>query len=322
MSSLESQTGPLKEESVDLWQVEESCRDILRNRAAEQGVTLTIDPETAQSFRPPRILTNERYLRQVFMNVIGNAIKYNKPRGSVTVSGTVVEQSADALTCRFSVADTGIGMSESFQKKMFEPFVQEHGGARGQYNGTGLGLSIVKRILDQMGGTIQVHSVPGEGTTITWTLTFALDKDDTPAPDQPEAPPALTLTGKRVLAAEDNDLNAEILLFLLQDAGAEVKLVPNGQQLVDAFAASPLGYYDYILTDIMMPVLDGYAACHAIRTMARPDARIIPIIALTANAFAEDAAKATDAGMDAHITKPCDLAKLQRCLAELEQRWQ
>ena len=321
MSSLESQTGPLKEESVDLWQVEESCQDILMNRAAEQGVTLTIDPETAQSFRPPRILTNERYLRQVFMNVIGNAIKYNKPHGSVTVSGTIVEQTEDALTCRFAVADTGIGMSESFQKKMFEPFVQEHGGARGQYNGTGLGLSIVKRILDQMGGTVQVDSTPGEGTTITWTLTFLLDKDYTPASDQKaDDPNALTLTGKRILTAEDNDLNAEILLFLLQDAGAEVKLVSNGQQLVDAFAASPEGHYDYILTDIMMPILDGYEACHEIRTMDRPDAQSVPIIALTANAFAEDAAKASSAGMDAHITKPCDLAKLQRCLGELERK--
>ena len=268
------------------------------------------------AFDPPRVRASERHLRQIFINLIGNAVKYNRPGGRVVLTAKVASRTADAVTCQFGVSDTGIGMSKAFQSRMFEPFSQEQTESPSEYRGTGLGLSIVKAMIDQMGGQITVDSRKGEGTDIVWTLTFPIDREYRETAD-PEAPAELDLTGKRILAAEDNALNAEIVEMMLEEAGARVTLVDNGKALVEAFAASPAGSFDYILTDVMMPVMDGYEACRAIRAMERADAAAIPIVAMTANAFSEDIRRSLDAGMNAHISKPFDVNKLKQSLAKL-----
>lgn len=304
----------LFEESVNIRDVIENCKDILEAKAGEQDIELNLDG--LKEFYPPRVMTSEVHLNQIFMNVIGNAIKYNKYGGKVYVSAVVLDQNADTVACRFSVTDTGIGMSGDFQQQMFDPFTQEHGENRSEFKGTGLGLSIVKRIVEQMGGKILVESEKDIGTKFSWDLTFAIDKDyDENKKIIPEK--KVSLNGIHVLAAEDNSLNSEILKFLLEDMGMKVELVENGQRAVDVFRESRPGEYDLILMDIMMPVMNGYEACQKIRSMDRPDASKIPIIALTANAFAEDIARSAEAGMDAHITKPINENKLKECMLRL-----
>ena len=314
MSKLEARKVRLHEESVDLHALVDSCREIMENRAVEAG--LSFETPDLADFMPPRVLASERHLRQIFINLIGNAVKYNRPGGRIVLTAQVQEQTENKVVCRFSVSDTGIGMSKSFQNRMFEPFAQEQAESPSEYRGTGLGLAIVKGIVDQMGGQITVNSQKDTGTSIVWTLTFPVDENDQEE-DESEGPVALDLTGKRILAAEDNALNAEIVEMMLEEAGAQVTLVENGQLLVEAFAASPVGSVDYILTDVMMPVMDGYEACRAIRAMDRPDAASVLIVAMTANAFSEDIQKSLDAGMNAHISKPFDVNKLQQCLTKL-----
>ena len=317
MSKLEAKDVEFHEDSADLHDIAASCAEIVEARATEGG--LTLETGSLDEFHPPRVLVSERHLRQIFMNLIGNAIKYTHSGGTVRITAETLAQTEDSVTCRFSVSDTGIGMSKAFQSKMFEPFAQERSDSRSEYRGTGLGLAIVKKIIDQMHGDISVDSAPGADTSIVWTLKFRIDKDYHELPAAQEAEP-LDLTGSKVLAAEDNELNAEILQMMLRQAGADVTLVENGELLVKAFEAAAPNTYDYIFTDIMMPVMDGYEACRRIRALDRPDTQSIPIIAMTANAFAEDVQRSLDAGMDAHISKPFDLKKLQQCLAKLSQK--
>lgn len=314
MRKIDQKDIMLLEESVNLRDVIENCRDILEAKAGEQEITL--DTTGMAEFNPPQLLASEVHLRQIFMNIISNAIKYNKYGGKIFIQAIVLEQTEDKVTCRFSVTDTGIGMSEGFQKQMFEPFTQEHGENRSEFKGTGLGLSIVKRIIEEMGGEIQVESELDIGTKFIWDLTFPVDKEaDKRAENIPDR--KVTLKGIYVLAAEDNSLNSEILKFILEDMGMKVKLVENGELAVKAFEESRPGEYAIILMDIMMPVMDGYEASHIIRNMKRADAAKIPIIALTANAFAEDIVRSSEAGMDAHITKPIDENKLKECMLRL-----
>lgn len=314
MSKLDYEEIKLTDDSVYLRALLENCIDILEVKATEQGLQL-LTPDLNE-FKPPRVFTSEVHLRQVIMNLVSNAIKYNRPKGRIVLSAKVTEQTEETVTCCFGVKDTGIGMSERFQKKMFEPFSQEHGEDRSELKGTGLGLSIVKRIVDQMGGNIEVDSIEGVGTTFTCFLTFTIDKDYKERKQQ-NVLQTVDLAGKHILAAEDNKLNAEILSYMIEDMGAVIDLAVNGQQAVDMFAASQPGTYDLILMDILMPVMDGYTASRTIRMLSHPDARTIPIIALTANAFTEDIAKSTEAGMDAHITKPIDVEKLRICMMQL-----
>ena len=314
MRKIDQKDIMLLEESVNLRDVIENCRDILEAKAGEQEITL--DTTGMAEFNPPQLLASEVHLRQIFMNIISNAIKYNKYGGKIFIQAIVLEQTEDKVTCRFSVTDTGIGMSEGFQKQMFEPFTQEHGENRSEFKGTGLGLSIVKRIIEEMGGEIQVESELDIGTKFIWDLTFPVDKEaDKRAENIPDR--KVTLKGIHVLAAEDNSLNSEILKFILEDMGMKVKLIENGELAVKAFEESRSGEYAIILMDIMMPVMDGYEASHIIRNMKRADAAKIPIIALTANAFAEDIVRSSEAGMDAHITKPIDENKLKECMLRL-----
>ena len=314
MRKIDQEEIKLFEESVDLRELIRNCMEILEARAGEMAIEL--DTSGLDGFEPPQVLTSEVHLRQVFMNIISNAIKYNKCGGKVFISASEMDRSEDTVTCRFSVEDTGIGMSEEFQRQMFDPFTQEHGGCRSEFKGTGLGLSIVKRIIEQMGSQIHVESTKDTGTKFTWELTFPVDKEYDANRKMIPAE-KLDLHGLRVLAAEDNHLNSEILQFMLEDMGMQLHLVENGQKAVEEFEKSRPGEYSLILMDIMMPVLDGYEASRKIRSMKRPDAAKIPIIALTANAFAEDIAKSIAAGMDAHITKPVNEEKLKECILRL-----
>lgn len=307
MSKLEAKDVEFHEDSADLHDIAVSCAEIVEARATEGG--LTLETGSLDEFHPPRVLVSERHLRQIFMNLIGNAIKYTHSGGTVRITAETLAQTEDSVTCRFSVSDTGIGMSKAFQSKMFAPFAQERSDSRSEYRGTGLGLAIVKKIIDQMHGDISVDSAPGAGTSIVWTLKFRIDKDYHELPAAQEAEP-LDLTGSKVLAAEDNELNAEILQMMLRQAGADVTLVENGELLVKAFEAAAPNTYDYIFTDIMMPVMDGYEACRRIRALDRLDTQSIPIIAMTANAFDEDRQKALSVGMDAHLAKPVDVERL------------
>lgn len=311
MSKLDSGEMYFAEESVYLREMLENCRDIMETRAAEHGIEL--ETPGLENFNPPRVLTSELHIRQIAMNIISNAIKYNKPNGKIIATAEVVNQTEDYVTCRFMVKDTGIGMSDDFQKNMFDPFSQEYGKDRSEFRGTELELSIVKRIVDQMGGEIRVESKKGVGTTFTWTLTFKTDKkyrEEKVAANQQD----FSLAGKKILAAENNTLNAEILIFLLDDMGADTVLVENGKQVVEAFKESDWDEYDCILMDVMMPIMDGYTATRRIRGLSRPDAQSIPIIALTANAFAEDRKKAMEAGMNDHVAKPVDMKVLTAVL--------
>lgn len=222
----------------------------------------------------------------------------------------------DTAWFEFICADTGIGMSESFQKHLFEPFAQEHSTARSTYGGTGLGMPIAKALVDRMGGSITFTSKVGEGTTFRITLPFRMD-ESAALPRQETAPDmAGALRGMRVLLAEDNDLNMEIAEFMLQSAGAEVTEARDGREAVELFRALPTGYFDAVLMDVMMPVLDGYQATGIIRASERPDAGV-PVIAMTANAFVEDRQRAREAGMTEHLPKPLDQAVLVQTL----QRW-
>ena len=315
MSRMESKQIRLDDRSVSLHELVKSCVDITRNQADEAQVTLIVDG--IEEFDPPQVIASEQHVRQILLNLISNSIKYNQPGGKVLIGASVIKKTDKEVTCEFIISDNGIGMSEEFQSRMFEPFAQENAGARSEFKGTGLGLSIVKKIIDLKGGTIRVESAPGVGTTFTVTLRVLIDKDYREEILKPET---VDIQGMRVLAAEDNSLNAEILQILMEDAGVSVTLVSDGQMLVQEFIHSVPGDYDCIVTDIMMPVMDGYEAARQIRALDRPDAGTIPIIALTANAFSEDEEKALAAGMNAHIAKPFDVEKLKECLARLAQK--
>ena len=250
------------------------------------------------------------------MNIYSNAVRYNRDNGSITALCRELRTEGDTAWFEFICADTGIGMSESFQKHLFETFAQEHSTARSTYGGTGLGMPIAKALVDRMGGSITFTSKVGEGTTFRITLPFRMD-ESAALPRQETAPDmAGALRGMRVLLAEDNDLNMEIAEFMLQSAGAEVTEARDGREAVELFRALPTGYFDAVLMDVMMPVLDGYQATGIIRASERPDAGV-PVIAMTANAFVEDRQRAREAGMTEHLPKPLDQAVLVQTL----QRW-
>ena len=311
MSELEQRRVKLESKPFDLYEELDSIALIVAQQAKEQGVTVEVhEPPLPHT----KLCGSPLHLRRILLNLSSNAIKYNKPNGRVDLWVEELESGADFARYRFRVQDTGVGMSKEFlEKRLYEPFAQENANVRTDYQGTGLGMSIVAELVHAMGGTIQVESELGVGTTFTVELRFALD--DAPQQAAPEAAAPADISGMRVLVVEDNALNREIVQCLLEDEGAEVTLAEDGQQAVDAFATAAPGRFDAILMDIMMPVLDGIGATQAIRALPRPDAQTIPIIAMTANAFEEDKKKTQAAGMNAHLAKPIDSAKLCAVLA-------
>lgn len=312
MGKLESGEVVLESVPFDLPELMHEITDVLEKQAAERGIVLHRE---YGKLPHPRLVGSPLHVKRLLMNVLSNAIKYNRDKGRVMLDCFELSCTGDKVQICFVCADTGIGMSEEFQKRMFEPFTQENAGARSVYGGTGLGMSITKSLVDKMGGTIGVESRQGVGTTYTITLPFVIDSTEAAEPEQQQTNLAV-LQGQRVLLAEDNALNMEIMEFLLNEVGVKVTKAADGQQAVEAFAASPVGGFDAILMDVMMPVRDGHEATRAIRAMDRPDAKTIPIFAMTANAFTEDRRKALESGMNEHLPKPIDPDALYRLLVK------
>ncbi len=312
MGKLESGEVVLESVPFDLHELMHEITDVLEKQAAERGIVLHREYGRLPH---PRLVGSPLHVKRLLMNVLSNAIKYNRDKGRVMLDCFELSSNGDNVQICFVCADTGIGMSEEFQKRMFEPFTQENAGVRSVYGGTGLGMSITKSLVDKMGGTIGVESKQGVGTTYTITLPFAVDNTQAEEPAQQQTD-LTVLQGRRLLLAEDNALNMEIMEFLLNEVGVKVTKAADGQQAVEAFAASPVGGFDAILMDVMMPVRDGHEATRAIRAMDRPDAKTIPIFAMTANAFTEDRLKALQAGMNEHLPKPIDPDALYRLLVK------
>lgn len=287
--------------------------DISRVQAERAGVALTVMDLTLEH---ERFTGDPLYMRQICQNIIGNAIKYNHPGGWVRCSFRESRDADGVCRLKFVCEDNGAGMSETFQRHMFEAFAQENSDRGSLFGGVGLGLAVVKKLVDERGGTIQVDSALGQGTRFRVVLPM-MPSEAEPEAALPDA--AASIAGRRLLVAEDNELNREIAVYLLQEAGAMVDQAADGKEAVEMFAASAPGTYDAVLMDVMMPELDGLAATRAIRGMDRPDAQL-PIIAMTANLFDEDVAACLAAGMDAHIPKPLEAGQMIRTIAEWLER--
>lgn len=311
MSKLESGNMSFIEEPFDLRKILDETYAIVKPQADMYSVDIVYDggiPEGTYVIGCPL------HLRQVFINLCVNGIKYNKPGGKLYIEVEENKIDEDTVEYSFIHRDTGIGMSEKFLEKVFEPFSQEdHSASRTEYKGTGLGLSIVKLLVENMGGTIKAESVKGEGSTFTVKIRFKIDKEVYVADDD-VASEEVSLEGIKVLLVEDNKINQTIAKRMLNDFGAVVTTANNGELGVQQFIENEPGTFDIILMDIMMPVMDGISATMAIRCLDRDDAKKIPIIAMTANAFAEDGKKCIEAGMDQHIAKPFEMDKVAAIL--------
>ncbi len=320
VSRLESGRPAAVEEPFDLRAVLEDCVTILSPLAEERAVQMELD---TSGLGHSRVIGNPLHVKQILMSVIDNALKYNRPHGSVFVRAEETAFQEGTARCRFVVEDTGIGIGEEFKEHIFEPFTQEHQDARTNYNGVGLGMSIVKKLVDQLRGTVTVDSRLGRGSVVEIVLPIRVDESWSERPPaEPEEPRdgQGSVAGMRVLLVEDNQINCEIVEYILQDAGAEVVTAHDGRAAVDAFGASAPGSFDCILMDLMMPVMSGYEAARVIRGLERADAGTVPIIALSANAFEEDVALAKDAGMNEHLSKPVDIRKMFRAMGRLRGR--
>ena len=312
MGKLESGEIMLEEREFDLKELLDSVGVVVDKQARERGITIITDGYPVEN---RCLLGSPLHLRRLLMNIISNAVKYNHAGGEVRL-GCCEKPSADPETAQieFTCADTGIGMSEEFQKHVFEPFAQERNFARSEYGGTGLGMPIAKSLTEKMGGTLSFVSRQGVGTTFTLSLSFRICH----APEKQNKPKRLlqtsSIAGLHVLVAEDNRMNMEIAEFVLNVEEASIIKAVNGEEAVRIFADSRPGEIDAILMDVMMPVMDGLEATRRIRAMKRPDARTIPIIAMTANAFAEDRQLAFAAGMDMHIAKPLEGSEMVETL--------
>ena len=312
MGKLESGEIMLEEREFDLKELLDSVGIVVDKQARERGITIITDGYTVEH---RCLLGSPLHLRRLLMNIISNAVKYNRVGGEIRL-GCCEKPSADPETAQieFTCADTGIGMSEEFQKHVFEPFAQERNTARSEYGGTGLGMPIAKSLAEKMGGTLSFVSRQGVGTTFTLSLPFRICH----APEKRNKPKRLlqtsSIAGLHVLVAEDNRMNMEIAEFVLNVEEAFIIKAVNGEEAVRIFADSRPGEIDAILMDVMMPVMDGLEATRRIRAMKRPDARTIPIIAMTANAFAEDRQRAFAAGMDMHIAKPLEGSEMVETL--------
>jgi len=315
MSKLEDDEVVLAHEVLDLKELARDIITIMSLRASEAGVTVVYDEATDQ-LKYPYVYGSPLHIRQIFLNVYSNCIKYNKVGGRIVTNFRFLGTEKEKVVYQWTIQDTGIGMKQEYLKHIFEPFSQEHSDARSIYRGTGLGMAIVKRLVDKMDGKIEVMSEEGEGSIFTITIPFEIAKESD-LKQKEKLTESADIQGFHLLLAEDNDLNAEIAQVLLEEAGASVTLAHDGQQAVELFADAPEGTYDAILMDIMMPYVDGLTATRKIRAMDRPDAAVIPIIAMTANAFEEDAQMCMEAGMNAHLAKPLQMERVLSVIAGL-----
>ena len=317
MSKLESDEVVLEEIPFNLNSISEEILGVIEHMAAEQNIRILWEKKEVTHWN---LIGSPVHVKRILMNILSNAVKYNKENGYVYISCREIPSKQTAMTTlEFVCRDTGIGMTEAFQKRIFEPFAQEHAGSRTKFAGTGLGMPITKKLVEKMGGTISFESKEGTGTTFVIRIPFQIDadmKDRTETEEKTET----SIQGLHVLLTEDNELNMEIAEFVLQNEGAVVTKAWNGQKAVDIFRKSRPGEFDAILMDIMMPVMNGYEAAKMIRSLDREDAKVIPIIAMTANAFTEDKMRAKEAGMDEHIAKPVDGKLLVKVINELVKR--
>lgn len=317
MGRIEERKVTLDHESFNLKGLCDDALVLCKLRASDRGITMldTSEPYVVDQY----MIGSPTHIRQILVNLLDNSIKYNKRGGTVTFSSTIKPLDDEHAVFCFSVSDTGIGMTPEFLTRIYEPFAQEGDDARSKFQGTGIGMSIVKSLLDMMGGTIEISSEVGAGSTFNVQIPLDIDKNPRARECADEQTYNCSLAGMSVLLAEDNELNAEIAQTLLESEGIVVTRAANGNEAVDLYVGHPAGSFDAILMDIMMPGMDGYEATRAIRLSEKADAADIPIIALTANAFAEDAKAAHDAGMNAHLPKPLDFNKLKSMLARIKQ---
>ena len=314
MSTLESDEVILEEIPFNLSNIFREVFVVIEQIAAEQDIRIAWE---RKEIIHRNLIGSPGYVKRVMMNILSNAVKYNRENGHICISCIEIPSEQPGMTTmEFVCRDTGIGMTEKFQKCVFEPFAQEHTGSRTKFAGTGLGMSISKKLVEKMGGTITFESEEGTGTTFVIRVPFKIDLDVDKSKEQKDLSEK-TIKGLRILLAEDNELNMEIAEFMFQKEGAEVTKAWNGLEAVEIFEKSSPGEFDVILMDIMMPVMNGYKATKRIRSMNREDAKTIPIIAMTANAFTEDRLKAKEAGMDEHISKPVDGDLLVKVIHEL-----
>ena len=314
MSKLESGEIVLEEIPFNLSSISREVFVVIEQMAAEQNIRIVWEKKeiTHRDF-----IGSPGYVKRVMMNILSNAVKYNRENGHIYLSCMEIPSEQPGMTTmEFICRDTGIGMTEEFQKHIFEPFAQEQPGSRTKYAGTGLGMPITKKLVEKMGGTITFESEKGVGTTFVIRVPFKIDPDADKREEQKEVSEK-SIKGLHILLAEDNELNMEIAEFMLQNEGADVTKAWNGQEAVELFRKSEPGEFDVILMDIMMPVMNGYEATKMIRSLDREDAKEVPIIAMTANAFTEDRIKAKEAGMDEHVAKPVDVELLIKVIHKL-----
>ena len=312
MSRIESGKTTLSIEKMNLPQQISQLDGMIRQQANQHGQTFTVETHLQHE----NVLADPNRLNQVLMNILANAVKYTPTGGHIRFEAEELPRNEHYARYRFIVQDDGIGMSEAYQKTLFDPFTREERSGTNRVQGTGLGMAITKSIVDLMGGSIGVESATGKGTRFEVVLEFPIDAEADHA-QQVQALPEETeetspLSGMRFLCAEDNAINAEILEMLLEAKGASCTICSNGQEIVDAFASVKPGDYDMILMDVQMPVMDGLEATRRIRSGENPLGRIIPILAMTANAFLEDMQKSKEAGMDEHLSKPVDITALEQ----------
>ena len=314
MSRIENGKVTLETKPVHLPELVEDIGDAIQVGADKKHISFTVD---TAGMKNEDVIADPLRLEQILINVLANAVKFTPDGGQISLR--IVQKdtaSADYADFEFHIKDNGIGMSEEFQKHIFEPFERECTSTVSKVQGTGLGMAITKSIVDLMGGTISVESATGKGTRFEVVLEFPIDtKADTvqkaqalPEEEETTSP----LSGMKFLCAEDNAINAEILQMLLETRGASCTICSNGQEIVDAFASVKPGDYDMILMDVQMPVMDGLEATRRIRNGENPLGRTIPILAMTANAFLEDMQKSKEAGMDEHLSKPVDISALEQ----------
>lgn len=317
VSKLESGRSTIVEEPFNLHDILENCITILSSQAETAGIRLVLEEV---ELRHSRLIGEPLHLKQILMNIIDNAIKYNHSNGFVYVQAKEIAYNDGIAEYLFIVEDTGIGIGEEFKKHIYEPFAQENHGARTDYKGVGLGLSIVKKLVDQMKGTIEMESQVNKGSIFRVIMPIQVDAKLDAEPITEERNIHTGISGMHVFLVEDNEVNCEIMEFILEQAGAEVVTAKDGKAAIDIFAASEQGAFDCILMDLMMPVMSGFEAARTIRCMDRVDAKIVPIIALSANAFEEDVVMAKDAGMNEHMAKPVDMEKLFKVMYRLVSR--
>lgn len=300
MGKLESGEVVLEEKSFHLQELSNEVLTVIEKLAQERGIEII---KRDLSVTHWNLIGSPGHLKRLMMNILGNAVKYNKDHGKIILSLREDESEDGRAFYTFICKDTGIGMSEEYQKRIFEPFTREDESVKTAYNGTGLGMPIAKKLAETMGGSISFTSKRGEGTTFTVKLPFLIDKSAGKAEKTTEEAEA-SIKGVRILLVEDNELNMEISEFIVAEKGAVVTKAWNGKEAVETFAKAPEGAFDVILMDVMMPVMDGCEAAKEIRALPRKDAKTIPIIAMTANAFTDDKIRTRETGMNEHLSKP------------------